>query len=38
MEFLKNESKCINEKNDIICEKKHYFKHMKDSSYQSVFI
>ena len=32
MEFFKNETKCINEKNDIICGKKHYFKHMKDSA------
>ena len=32
MEFFKNESKCINEKNDNICTKKQYFKHMKDSA------
>ena len=32
MEFFSTEVKCINKKNDTICNKMHYLKYMKDSA------
>ena len=32
MEFFSTEVKSINSKNDIICNKMHYLKHLKDSA------
>ena len=32
MEFFNTEVKCINKKNDTICDKMHYLKYMKDSA------